>query len=50
MWAVRADWIKRGFRFSSYLWVAYIMLSSGRITWGPFVIRCLLLHGVFTLV
>ena len=25
------------------------MLPSGRLTWGPSLIFCLLLHGVFTL-
>ena len=49
MWYVRATWVKRGYRFISALWVACMMLKSGRMTWGMFLIGCLFLHGVFTL-
>ena len=49
-WAVQAAWVKRGFRLSSSLWVACMMLLSGRMTWGPLPIGCLLLNGVFTLI
>ena len=38
MWDVRADWVKRGFIFSSALWVACMMLPSGIMNWGSFVI------------
>ena len=48
-WDVRADWVNGGFRLQSALWVAYMMLTSGRMTWGPLLVFCLLLHGVFTL-
>ena len=47
MWAVRPYWFNWGFIFISSLWVACIMILSGRMTWGEFVIGCLLLHGVF---
>ena len=49
MWSVCDAWVKRGFRLRSALWVACMMLTSGRITWGPLLIFCLLLHGVFNL-
>ena len=49
MWDVRADWVKRGFIFSSALWVACMMLPSSRMNWGHLLIGYLLLHGVFTL-
>ena len=48
-WAVRAAWFKRGFRLISALWMACMMLLSGRMTWGPLLIGRLFLHGVFTL-
>ena len=46
---VLSDWVNTGFRLSSGLWVACMMLMSGSMTWGPCDIGCLLLHGVFTL-
>ena len=49
MWDVHTDWFKRGFRLRSALWVACIMLPSGRMTWGLLLIFLLLLHGVFNL-
>ena len=50
MWAVQAAWVKRGFRLISALWVACMVLPSGRMTWGAFLIVCVLIHGVFTLI
>ena len=50
MWEMRSDWVKRGFRLRSSLWVACIVMSSGRMTWGPLLIFRFLLHGVFTLI
>ena len=43
-------WVKRGFRFSSALCMACMILPSGRMTWGVLIIVCLLLHGMFTLI
>ena len=40
----------RGFRLSSALCVACMMLPSGSMNWGPLLIGCLLLHGLFTLI
>ena len=37
-WDVRYNLVKRGFRLVSALWVACIMLPSGRMTWGPLLI------------
>ena len=42
--------IRRGFSFSTYLWVAYMRLLLGSITWRLFVIDSLLLHGLLTLI
>ena len=36
--AALAVWVRRGFRLRSALWVAYMRLASGSITWGTFVI------------
>ena len=49
MWDVWAAWVNRGFRLSSALWVACMMLPSGRMNWGTLPIGCLFLHGVLTL-
>ena len=49
VWDVRSDWVKRGLRFSISLWLVCMVLLSVRMTWGEFVISCMLLHGVFTL-
>ena len=49
MWYVHADWVKRGVRLRFALWVEFMMLPSGRMTWGPLLIFCLLLYGVFNL-
>ena len=38
MWAVHDVWVKRGVRFSSTMWVACMMMLSGRMTWGSFFI------------
>ena len=38
-----------GFRFRSNLWVAFIRITYGSITWGSFVIGYFLLQGVLTL-
>ena len=46
---VLAVGIRRGFSFSTYLWVAYMRLLLGSITWRLFVIDSLLLHGLLTL-
>ena len=50
MWDVRDAWFNRGFRFISTPWVVCMIIPSGRITHGPFVIGCLLIHGVFALI
>ena len=39
----------KGIRLSSDLWVACMILPSGRITCGPFEVFILLIHGVSTL-
>ena len=49
MWDVRDDWFNRGFRLSIDLWVACMMLPSGRMNGGPLLIVCLLLHGFLNL-
>ena len=41
--------IRRGFSFSTYIWVAYMRLLLGSITWRLFVIYSLLLHELLTL-
>ena len=46
---MRAAWVNRDFSLISALWVACMMMTSGRMTWGPLLVGCLLLHGVFTL-
>ena len=46
---MRYDWVKRDVRLRSTVWVACMMLLSGRMTWVPLLIFCLLLHGVFTM-
>ena len=48
-WDVQDSWVKRGFRIIIALWVAFMILPSGRMTWGLLLIYCLLLHGVFAL-
>ena len=50
LWDVHTACVKRGFRLRIALWVAFMMLPSGSMTWGPSLIFCLLLHGVFTLI
>ena len=47
---MRAASVNMGFILSSALWVACMMPSSGRMTWGAFLIVCVLIHGVFTLI
>ena len=49
IWDVQVTWVKRGLRLRSDLWVACMILPSGRMTWGTLIFFCLLLHGVFTL-
>ena len=49
MYDVWVAWVKRGFRLMSALWVAFMMLLSGSMTWRALLIFCLLLHVVFTL-
>ena len=34
IWDVYFAWVKRGFRLSSDLWVACMMMPPGRMTWG----------------
>ena len=48
-WDFQDAWVERGFRLSIALWMACMVLSSRRMTWGPLIIGCLLIHGVFTL-
>ena len=50
MWDILDAWVKRGFIFISSLWVACMMLPSGRMIWGIFFVVFLFLHGVFTLI
>ena len=50
MFAVLDIGVRKGFRFSTYLWVSCIRLLPGSITWGKFVTGFLLLHGVLTLI
>ena len=38
MWAVHAAWVKKGFIFSSALWLACMMMPPVSMTWGSFVI------------
>ena len=33
-WAVQDAWVKRGFRLISSIWVSFMILPSGRMTWG----------------
>ena len=49
MCAVLDVGVMRGFRFSTTLYMACTRLTLGSITWGPFVIVFLLLHGLLTL-
>ena len=49
MYAILYVGIRRGVSFSTYLWAAYMMLLMVGITWGLFVIVCLLLHELLTL-
>ena len=49
MCAVLAVGVRRGFSFSTFLWVAYMRLLLDSITWGLFVIGFLLLHRLLTL-
>ena len=38
MWAVHAAWVKKGFIFSSALWLACMMMPPVSMNWGSFVI------------
>ena len=38
MWAMQDDWVNRGFRLSSAILVACMILVSDRITLGPVTI------------
>ena len=50
MCAILAVGVRRGFSFSTAIWVAYMRLLLESITWGLFVISFLLLHGLLTLI
>ena len=49
MCAVLSVGVRRGFSFSTALWVAYMRLLLDSITWGLFVIGLLLLHRLLIL-
>ena len=50
MCAVLAVGVRMGISFSTALWVAYMRLLLGGITWRLFFIGFLLLHGLLTLI
>ena len=42
--------VRRGFRFRTSLWVTCMRPLLISITWGPFLISCLLIHEVLTII
>ena len=49
MCVFHAVWIRRVFRSRNALWVACMRLLSGSMNWRQFVIGCLFIKGMFTL-
>ena len=49
MWAIVSVVVSSGLRYRSVFCLACISLPSSIMTWGPLVIRFLLLHYVLTL-